>query len=136
MQCKQKHSHKKRKDSLDTRAVPLIFSLELEISGVAVKSIHQNSEKWWLLEGIAQWKRFEAVLATFCCYDHGAKASKAVQKIATDQKEYRKCYSCMCYNLQNSQSIPINKQQWKMVGYNDTSDVAKKAAEVAQKKEQ
>ena len=114
----------------------MIFSLELEISGVAVKSIHQNSEKWWLLEGIAQWKRFEAVLATFCCYDHGAKASKAVQKIATDKKEYRKCYSCMCYNLQNSQSIPINKQQWKMVGYNDTSDVAKKAAEVAQKKEQ
>ena len=35
----------------------------------------------------------EAVLATFCCYDHGAKASEAVQKIATDQKEYRKCSS-------------------------------------------
>ena len=26
----------------------------------------------------------EAVLATFCCYDHGAKASEAIQKIATD----------------------------------------------------
>ena len=26
--------------------------------------------------------------------------------------------------------------QWKMVGYKDTSDVARKAAEVAQKKEQ
>ena len=25
---------------------------------------------------------FEAVLATFCCYDYGAKASEAVQKIA------------------------------------------------------
>ena len=25
-----------------------------------------------------------AVLATFCCYDHGAEASEAVQKIATD----------------------------------------------------
>ena len=34
------HSHKKRKDSLETRAVLLIFSLELE---------HQNSEKWRLL---------------------------------------------------------------------------------------
>ena len=34
---------------------------------------------------------FEVVLVTFCCYDHGAKASEAVQKIATDQKEYRKC---------------------------------------------
>ena len=29
---------------------------------------------------------FEAVLAAFCCYDHGARASEAVQKIATDQK--------------------------------------------------
>ena len=38
---------------------------------------------------------FEAVLATFCCYDHGAKASEAVQKIAADQKEYRKCFSCV-----------------------------------------
>ena len=26
---------------------------------------------------------FEAVLATFCCYDLSAKASEAVQKIAT-----------------------------------------------------
>ena len=42
----QNHGHKKQKDSLETRAVLLIFSLELEISGVAVQSIHQNSEKW------------------------------------------------------------------------------------------
>ena len=35
----------------------------------------------------------EVVLATFCCY--GAKASEAVQKIAADQKEYRKCSSCV-----------------------------------------
>ena len=27
---------------------------------------------------------------TFCCYDHGAKVSEEVQKIATDQKEYQK----------------------------------------------
>ena len=33
---------------------------------------------------------FEAVLATFCCYDYVANASKAVQKIATDQKDYHK----------------------------------------------
>ena len=37
----------------------------------------------------------EAVLVTFCCYDHVAKASEVVQKIATDQKEYRKCSSCV-----------------------------------------
>ena len=40
----------------------------------------------------------------------------------------------MCYNLLNSQNKSINQQQWKMVGYKGTSDVAKKAAEVAQKK--
>ena len=35
----------------------------------------------------------------------------------------------VCYLL-------INQQQWKMVGNKDTSDVAKKAAKIAQKKEQ
>ena len=62
---------------------------------------------------------FEAVLVTFCCYDHGAKASEAVQKIATDQIEYRKCL-LMCYNLLNSQNIPTclatlstnNREKW------------------------
>ena len=42
----------------------------------------------------------------------------------------------VCYNLLNTQNIPINQQQGKMVGYEDSSDVTKKAAEVAQKKEQ
>ena len=70
---------------------------------------------------------FEAVLTTFYCYDHGAKASEAVQKIATDQKEYCKCFLGV---------IPINPYpSWKMVSYKDISGVAKKAAEVAQKKE-
>ena len=32
---------------------------------------------------------FETDLATFCCYGQGTKASEAVKKIATDQKEYR-----------------------------------------------
>ena len=39
------HSHKKRKDSLETKTVLLGFCLELEFSGVAVQDIHQNSEK-------------------------------------------------------------------------------------------
>ena len=50
------HSHKKWKDSLETLAVSLIFLLELEISGVALQRIYQNSIKLWLLCGIAQWK--------------------------------------------------------------------------------
>ena len=48
------HSHKKWKDSLETRDVLLIFSLDLEISAVAMQSIHQNSKKWRLLLGSAQ----------------------------------------------------------------------------------
>ena len=39
-------SYKKRKDSLETRAILLIFLLELEISLVATQTIHQNSKKW------------------------------------------------------------------------------------------
>ena len=77
---------------------------------------------------------FEAVLVTSYCYDHVAKASEAVQKIATDQKDYPKSFFFVCYNLLNSWNTPINQQLWKMVGYKDTSNVAKKAAEVAQKK--
>ena len=42
------HRHKKWKDSLDTRAVLLIISLDLEISGVVVRGIHQSNEKWLL----------------------------------------------------------------------------------------
>ena len=38
---------------------------------------------------------FEAVLVTFCCYDHVTKASEEVQRIATDQKENRKCSLCV-----------------------------------------
>ena len=37
---------------------------------------------------------FEAVLATFCCYEYGVNASEAAQKMATDQK-YQKCSSCV-----------------------------------------
>ena len=40
-----KHSHKKRKDNLETRAILMIFLLELEIFGVAVQRIHQNIDK-------------------------------------------------------------------------------------------
>ena len=39
------NNHKKRKNSLETRAILLVFSLELEISGVAVQEIHRNSKK-------------------------------------------------------------------------------------------
>ena len=93
---KSSHNHKKRKDSLETRAAALlIFLLELEIFGVAVQRIHQNSEKWWLCEELLSENDFVAVLVTLCCYDYGAYASEAVQEIDTDQKDYHKCSSCV-----------------------------------------
>ena len=110
------YSHKKRKDSLESRTVLFIFSLELKISGVAVQSVHQNSDKWRLLWGIAWWKWFEAVLAIFCCYDHGAKASEAVQKIAMNQRVYRKCFSCIIIFRMAEIYISINNcQQGKVL---------------------
>ena len=39
-------SHKKRKDSLETRTVLLKFLLEFKISGVVAQTINQSSKKW------------------------------------------------------------------------------------------
>ena len=38
---------------------------------------------------------FEAILATFRCYDYGPNASEAVEKIAADQKDYQKWSLCV-----------------------------------------
>ena len=61
---------------------------------------------------------FEVVLATFCCCDYGAKASEAVQKITTDQKEYRKCFSCIiiCWIAKIYLSINNSEEGW-LQGY-------------------
>ena len=93
----------------------------------------QNGDFW---EEFRSENDFEAVLATFCCYDHAAKVSEAVQKIATDQTEYRKCSSCIIICWIVKIYLLLNQQQWKMNGNKDTSDVPKKAAELAQKKEE
>ena len=84
------HSHKKRKDSLETQVVPLMI-----FSGVAIHSMHQKEKNGNFCEELLSENKIEAVLTSFYCYDHGAKASEVVQKIATDQKEYRKCSSCV-----------------------------------------
>ena len=73
----------------------LIFSLDLEISGVTVEKIHQNRGNGGFCEKMFRENDFQAVLATLCCYDYGANASEAVQKTATDQKDYHKCSSCV-----------------------------------------
>ena len=39
-------SHKKQQNSLEPLVVLLILSFELEISGLAIQRINQNSKKW------------------------------------------------------------------------------------------
>ena len=82
---------------METGAVLLILLLELETSGLTVQRIHQNSKKGGFSEELLGENDFEAVLATFR-YDCDANASEAVQTIATDQKDYRKCscYIILC----------------------------------------
>ena len=68
----------------------LIFSLELELSGVALQGIYQSSKKRLLPVRILSEDKFDTVLATFCCYDYGANSSETVEKITTDEKDYQK----------------------------------------------
>ena len=71
------------------------FRLNLKYLGWPYRAYIKTAKNGDFCEELLSENDFEAVLATFCCYDHGAKASEAVQKIATDQKEYRKCSSCV-----------------------------------------
>ena len=77
-------SHQKQKDNLEMQVLSVdIFWLELEIFGVAVQRIHQNSKKnGSFCEELLGKIDFEAVLASFCCYGYGANASETVQKIS------------------------------------------------------
>ena len=56
---------------------------------------HTSKKNCIFFEELLSENDFEAVLVTFCCYYHGAKASEAVQKIATYQKQYCNCSSCV-----------------------------------------
>ena len=54
----------------------------------------KTAKNFRLCEKLFSENGFEAVLATLCCYDYGANASEAFQKIVTDQKDYNKYSSC------------------------------------------
>ena len=64
----------------------MIFSLELEISGVPYIAYIKTAKSGDFCEEILMENDFEASLATFCGYDHGNKASHTVQKIAVGRK--------------------------------------------------
>ena len=70
------------------------FCLNVKYLGWPYRAYIKTVKNGNFCEELLSENGFEAVLATFCCYDHGAKASEAVQKIAADQKEYRKCSLC------------------------------------------
>ena len=110
------HGHEKRKDSLETQAVLSIFSLELEISGATVQRIHQNSEKWWLLWGITQWKWL------WRCFSHILLLWLWCQRFwGSSEDHYRSKrlsqIPFVCYSLLNSQNLPINNSEKRLVTY-------------------
>ena len=73
----------------------MIILVDYEISGVPVERIHKTMKNGSFCDKLPNENDFEAVLATFCCYDYGANASEAVRKIATYQKDYHKCSWCV-----------------------------------------
>ena len=107
------HSLKKRKDSLETRAVLLIFLLELEISWVVNTETTSKQQKMALFsEQFPSKNDFVAVLATFYCYDYGINTSKAVDRIAIDQKDYQKCFLCVIVCCIAKNIINNSKKGW------------------------
>ena len=65
------HSHKKRKDSLETWDVLLIFRLNLKYLGRLYRAYIKTAQNCDFWEELLSENDFEAVLATFFCYDHG-----------------------------------------------------------------
>ena len=68
------------------------FCLNVKYLGWSYRAYIKAAKNGDFYEELLGESEFESVLAIFSCYDHGAKGSEAVQKIAAaDQKEYRKC---------------------------------------------
>ena len=72
--------------------------LNLKYLGWPYRTYIKTAKSGSFCEELVSENDSEAVLVSFCCYDHGGNASEAVQKIASDQKEYRKCssFGCVC----------------------------------------
>ena len=96
------HSYKKRKDEINVKYL-----------GWPYRAYNKTAKNGNFCEKLLSENDFEAVLATFCCYDHAAKVSEAVQKISTDQKDYRKCslWVIICWIAKIYLSIN-NSEKW------------------------
>ena len=106
------HSHKNWKDSLETmgctgsiRAALLIFWLGLEISGVAMDSIHQKSKKWRLQCRIAQWKWLRLFYPLSVVMTMVPRLLRQLRRSLQIKKSITNA-PCLLDNLLNSQNIP------------------------------
>ena len=77
------HNHKKRKDGLEIWAVGRTGNTSKQQKMAAFSKEFQSEDD------------VEAVLTTFSCNDYCANASKAIEKIATGQKDYHKNTPCV-----------------------------------------
>ena len=82
------HSHKKRKDSVETRAVLLIVSLERKLSGDFYEELLGENY-------------LEAILTTLCQGLWGNSENRCRSKRVSHM-------FLVCYNLLNSQNMPVN----------------------------
>ena len=73
--------------------------------------LNLNSKNGSSCQELISENEMEAVLASFCCYDYGANASKAAEKIATNEKDHHKCSLCVivCWIVKIYQSIKEKK---------------------------
>ena len=71
----------------------MIFGSHLKYLGWSYRAYIKKAKNGGFCEELLIENNFQTVLAAFCCYDHGTKASEVVQKIAADEKEYCKCPS-------------------------------------------
>ena len=65
---------------------------------MVVQRIHQKenvAKSSGFCEKLLNENGSEAVLATFSYYNYGANVSEAIHNIATNQKDYYKCPSCV-----------------------------------------
>ena len=83
------------------------FRLNLKFLGWPYRAYIKTEKNGGFCEELLSEIDFEAVLATFCCHYLLILTSEALQKIATDKKDYHRC--SLFVNLLNNQNIPINQ---------------------------
>ena len=102
-----KHSHKKRKDSLEHGPYCWYFRLNLKYLGWSYRVYIKTAKNGDFWEEFRSENDFEAILATFCCYDHCAKASEAVLKM------FLECSLCVIICLISKIYLSINNSvEW------------------------